>query len=72
MYNVIEALRAGRALTAKELAVHDAGLVSVLRLRQLHDEIITRLVALNATRAAEGAAGTIRWLHPEYQTRNAE
>lgn len=90
MYNVLEALRAGRALTAKEQAVHDAGLVSVLR--QLHDEldaavaaaygwvragqaetdlsdaeILTRLVALNAGRAAEEAAGTIRWLRPEYQ-----
>ena len=30
-------------------------------------EILTRLVALNATRAAEEAAGTIRWLRPEYQ-----
>jgi len=30
-------------------------------------EIVARLVALNATRAAEEAAGTIRWLRPEYQ-----
>ena len=30
-------------------------------------EILTRLVALNAARAAEEAAGTIRWLRPEYQ-----
>ncbi len=29
--------------------------------------ILTRLVALNAARAAEEAAGTIRWLRPEYQ-----
>jgi hypothetical protein len=90
MYNVLEALRAGRALTPKETATHDAGLVSVLR--QLHDEldaavataygwlrdgrpetdlpdaeILTRLVALNATRAAEEATGQIRWLRPEYQ-----
>ena len=82
--------RRSLALTAKEQAVHDAGLVSVLR--QLHDEldaavtaaygwvrdgrpetdlpdaeILTRLVALNATRAAEEATGTIRWLRPEYQ-----
>ena len=71
-------------LTPKERAIHDAGLVSVLR--QLHGEldaataaaygwpadlpdaeILTRLVALNATRAAEEAAGTIRWLRPGYQ-----
>jgi len=37
MYNVLEALRAGRALTAKEQTIHDDGLVSVLR--QLHDEL---------------------------------
>lgn len=30
-------------------------------------EIITRLVALNHERAAEEAAGTIRWLRPDYQ-----
>ncbi len=30
-------------------------------------EVVTRLVALNAARAAEEAAGTIRWLRPEYQ-----
>ena len=123
MYNVLEALRAERALTPKEQTIHEHGLVSVLR--QLHDdldaavadaygwtdlwemrneahrgsiidfktglttqldttaeglavamaafereldqEILTRLVALNARRAAEEAAGTIRWLRPEYQ-----
>ncbi len=30
-------------------------------------EILTRLVALNAERAAEEAQGKIRWLRPEYQ-----
>ena len=30
-------------------------------------EIVARLVALNAERAAEEAAGTVRWLRPEYQ-----
>jgi hypothetical protein len=30
-------------------------------------EIVTRLVALNAERAAEEAAGKIRWLRPDYQ-----
>lgn len=123
MYNVLEALREGRALTNKEQAIHDQGLVSILR--QLHDQldlevvqaygwqamahelhglqhgdtldpvtgwpapkpedreaaaaqleaaqkhfdqkILTRLVALNAERAAEEAQGKIRWLRPEYQ-----
>ena len=86
IYNVLEALRQGRALTSKEKAIHDQGLVSILR--QLHDdldtavaeaygwgdgrdltdeEILTRLVALNAERAAEEAQGVIRYLRPEYQ-----
>jgi hypothetical protein len=84
IYNVLEALREERTLTAKEKAIHDQGLVSVLR--QLHDdldtavaeaygwpadlsdeEILTRLVALNAERAAEEAQGIIRYLRPEYQ-----
>ena len=84
IYNVLEALREERTLTAKEKAIHDQGLVSVLR--QLHDdldtavaeaygwpadlsdeEILTRLVALNAERAAEEAQGVIRYLRPEYQ-----
>ncbi len=30
-------------------------------------EMLTRLVALNADRAAEEAAGNIRWLRPAYQ-----
>ena len=33
------------------------------------DELLARLVALNAERAAEEARGTIRWLRPEYQQR---
>ena len=31
------------------------------------EEILERVVALNAARAAEETAGTIRWLRPEYQ-----
>lgn len=84
MYNVLEKLRAGGPLNAKEKAIHDKGLVSVLR--QLHDdldgavfdaygwprtlsdaEILERLVALNAERAAEEKRGIIHWLRPEYQ-----
>ena len=33
------------------------------------ETLLERLVALNAKRAAEEAAGTIRWLRPEFQTR---
>jgi hypothetical protein len=84
MYNVLEKLRSGEALTAKEKGIHEQGLVSVLR--QLHDEldravfaaygwpadltdeqILERLVALNAERAAEEARGLVRWLRPEFQ-----
>ncbi len=84
MYNVLEKLRAGEELTAKEKVVHEQGLVSVLR--QIHDdldaavfaaygwpvtlsddEILERLVALNAERAAEEARGLVRWLRPEFQ-----
>lgn len=32
-----------------------------------HKEILARLVALNKERAAEEAAGRVRWLRPEYQ-----
>lgn len=37
LYNVLAALREGRALTAKEKAIHTQGLVGVLR--ELHDEL---------------------------------
>ena len=37
MYNVLEKLRSGEVLSAKERVIHEHGLVSVLR--QLHDEI---------------------------------
>ncbi len=37
LYNVLEALREGRALTAKEKTIHEQGLVSVLK--ELHDEL---------------------------------
>lgn len=106
MYNVLDALRLGRPLTAKEKVTHTNGLVSVLA--ELHDkldalvlqaygwadlapalvgqpggtlpwpekpaaqaeaeeELLTRLVALNAERAAEEARGMVRWLRPEFQ-----
>src|SRR5204862_6930347 len=92
MYNVLEKLRSGAALTAKDKVVHEQGLVSVLR--QIHDdldaavaaaygwpadpsagsgqalpddEILRRLVALNAERAAEERRGLVRWLRPDFQ-----
>ncbi|MHB9001112.1 MAG: class I SAM-dependent DNA methyltransferase [Thermoanaerobaculia bacterium] len=84
MYNVIEKLRSGEPLTAKEKKIHEDGLVSVLR--QIHDDldaavfdaygwprdltdeqILERLVALNAERAAEERRGVVRWLRPEFQ-----
>ena len=111
LYNVLEKLRSGEELTAKEREVHEQGLVSVLR--QLHDdldlavldaygwgdlaprlrvvhgtaspaalgaasredamraldaELLERLVALNAERAAEERRGLVRWLRPDLQT----
>jgi len=106
IYNVLEKLRSGEALTPKERTIHDHGLVSVLR--ELHDELdravfdaygwndlaavlvgrpgattplpdkpadqaaaeeelLARLVRLNAERAAEEARGRVRWLRPEFQ-----
>jgi len=106
MYNVLDALRLGRALSARERATHADGLVSVLA--ELHDtldalvlraygwddlapalvgrpggtlpwpekpaaqaeaeeELLLRLVALNAERAAEESRGVVRWLRPEFQ-----
>jgi hypothetical protein len=37
LYNVLEAVRAEAALTAKQKAIHEQGLITVLR--QLHDEL---------------------------------
>jgi hypothetical protein len=96
LYNVLDKLRRGEPLNAKDKTLHEQGLVSVLQ--SLHDELdaavlqaygwselgavpwtdeaaraawtealLERLVALNARRAAEEAAGTVRWLRPEFQ-----
>lgn len=95
MYNVLEAVRAGQPLSAKERTVYEQGLVGILK--ELHDQldaavaeaygwtdlsgvrpstaeddteqILERLVALNAERAAEEARGLVRWLRPEYQAK---
>lgn len=84
MYNVLEKLRSGAELAAKDTVIHEKGLVSVLK--KLHDDldasvldaygwprdltdeqIVERLVALNAERAAEEKKGLVRWLRPEFQ-----
>ena len=96
MYNVLEAVRAGTPLSAKEKKIYEQGLVGILK--QLHDEldtavaeaygwsgsplpgrgaggegvfttedVLARLVALNAERAKEEANGQVRWLRPSYQ-----
>jgi hypothetical protein len=86
LYNVLQKVGAGgTALTAKEQAIYQKGLVAVLK--SLHDEldaavlaaygwtdnpddeqILERLVALNAERAAEEAQGHVRWLRPAFQS----
>ena len=43
LYNVLDALREGRTLTVKEKAIHDAGLVAVLK--SLHDELDAAVLA---------------------------
>jgi hypothetical protein len=84
LYNVLEKIRAGTPLDAKDQDVKERG--RVLILKDLHDQIdratadaygwphdlsdeqiLERLVALNAARAAEEAAGHVRWLRPDYQ-----
>ena len=58
-------------LANREIGVH-GGIADCLAAgdaaaETLEQEILTRLVALNRERAAEEAAGQIRWLRPEYQ-----
>jgi hypothetical protein len=84
MYNVLEKMRSGEPLNAKEKVIHEQGLVSILK--QIHDDldaavfdaygwprdltdeqILERLVALNAERVEEERNGLVRWLRPEFQ-----
>jgi hypothetical protein len=84
LYNVLEKLKVGTALTPADEDVKQRG--RVLILKELHeqidaataqaygwpadltdDQILERLVALNAERAREEAAGHVRWLRPDYQ-----
>ncbi len=50
LYNVLAALREGRALSAKEKAIHTQGLVGVLR--ELHDELDTAVLTAYGLAAA--------------------
>ena len=84
LYNLVEAMRAGRELMPAERDAAMRGRAGIVR--KLHDdldaavaeaygwpadlppaEIVARLVALNAERAAEEAAEHVRWLRPDYQ-----
>ncbi len=84
LYNVLEKVKSGAALSEKDEDVKRRGLVLILR--ELHEtidrltfdaygwphdltdeQILERLVALNAERAKEEAAGHVRWLRPDYQ-----
>jgi hypothetical protein len=85
IYNVLEKLRAGDTLDAREEAIKTGGLVLILK--ELHEKL-DALVAeaygwpatlsddeilekLNAERAAEEKRGLIRWLRPDYQRAKA-
>jgi hypothetical protein len=85
LYNLVQAVRGGTlALTDEQAAVRARARI-VAKLHDDLDaavaaaygwewplpaaEIVARLVALNAQRAAEEAEGTIRWLRPDYQAR---
>ena len=82
LYNLLEKLKAGTALTPAEEDAKQHG--RVLILKELHEQIdaltaqaygwptdltdeqiLERLVALNAERAKEEAAGHVRWLRPD-------
>jgi hypothetical protein len=84
LYNVLDKLKSGASLSAKEEAVKTRG--RILILKDLHDridaavfraygwpldlpedQILSRLVKLNADRAAEERRGFVRWLRPDYQ-----
>jgi hypothetical protein len=55
MYNVLEKLRAGEALTAKEKKIHDDGLVTILK--QIHDELDEAVLEAYGWEDLQGSAG---------------
>ncbi len=66
LYNVLAALREGRALTAKEKAIHTQGLVGVLR--ELHDELDAAVLAAYGL-PASAAPLTLEQLAARFQGR---
>ncbi|WP_347260393.1 DNA methyltransferase [Rudaea sp.] len=79
MYNVLDKLRSGEELTAKERTIHEHGLVSVLR--QLHDELDAAVLdaygwsellpLLHVAYGSEAKPATTLHLPPLYMTREA-
>jgi hypothetical protein len=83
LYNLVEAVRTGTLPADQEAQTTRARARIVAKLHDDLDaavaaaygwpadlppaEIVSRLVALNAERAAEEAAGHVRWLRPDYQ-----
>ena len=83
LYNFVAAIRDGTLAEQDEAAAVKARARIVAKLHDDLDaavaaaygwawplapqEIVARLVALNAERAAEEAAGQVRWLRPDYQ-----
>ena len=84
VYGVLEKVRAGEPLTAREQKIKADGAVDTLK--SLHEaldvavleaygwpadtsttDLIAHLFDLNQQRAAEEAAGNIRWLRPQFQ-----
>jgi hypothetical protein len=84
LYNLLEKVKVGAALTSAEEDAKQRG--RVLILKELHEQIdaltaqaygwpadltdeqiLERLVSLNAERAKEEATGHVRWLRPDYQ-----
>ena len=89
VYGVLEKVRAGEQLTAREQKIKADG--DVAALNSLHaaldaavleaygwpsdtstTDLISHLFDLNQQRAAEEAAGTVRWLRPQFQRGSAQ
>ncbi len=70
LYNVVEALRAGRVLTAKERATHEAGLASVLL--DLHTRLDAAVLAAYGWPASLPDADVLARLAALNATRRAE
>ena len=70
LYNVLEALREGRALTGKEKTIHEQGLVGVLR--ELHDELDTAVLQAYGLQAGQGTDALLTHLVALNAQRTAE